>query len=521
MTVGLVQPQTSGMFVPSSSYLDGDFAQDEPATQVDVNVETEIIPSPEQSDRFPRAIYQTGAGMSLDAILKQARNIARGGFDTIQLAPVTKVYNGPAYGMLKQNLVSAYAPTNLLELNPAVLGFQDLKDLVRGLPSRHDPRMEWPEFARYVSSIKAEGIRHVMGDMVLGHTSRAPEIVASNRRKYGEEAYKRDPSKWDGLAVGSGITGPWWDAASFDFTGPARGALLDYHTRAFALPMRAGVDVFRLDAAQELLEGEYLHELLDNVTRMAKKSGLPAPMFCAEILGNYEEVDKDMRRAIDAGAHALYASDHWWGNDGNWGDWLVNKHNMVAGARRCMLGFASNADTPRQLGQQELLMKMLLCAATGSHSYMQGAHYGRPHSVFLAEIAAQNSFDIYFEGAHGFASVAERLLRMINLLRLEPVFSKSLTMTMDVFGALTYLTKFEPDSKQMAMIAIHRGRDEHGNNHENWERMTVPFEGAGILYANNQHIGSIPDGKDMNGNYIQEFWLGPGGIVLFYYQPAA
>ncbi len=486
-------------------------------------VESGSVNVAQEAAAFPQSVYQFGTGVRFDEILGVVPEIARDGFDSILLAPVSLPSSTrfvSADGRIKHG--SSYGPVDIHRINPVVAGIMSRESFLRGDRLDYPVGTGWERYGNFVSATKASGIPHVGADMVMGHTARDPGTIAWYEGKFGLEVYERDYSRSDGIAVrrgleSTGYQGPWDDTAPLNFVGAARGRLLRHQTEAFVRNMKAGVDLFRLDAAQYLLPGNYLHDLLTSVKHRAGELGVPRPRFIAEVLGDYDGVQDDMINAIKSGADAVFASTHWW----NLRDpWYVALHNRIHDFGGRMVAFPSNADTPRKLGLQELIMRALLAGATASYTYMQGAHYGEKPTVFLGELSAARSIDLYFGKPSMAAAVTQNALRMLNALKGEPVFSDDKRLSMDVHGPLTVITKADKRSEQTAIIAIHTGMDEHGVIYGGKLSVSVPFEGAGILYANNQHVGWIPHGRDSAGNLVHEFELIPYGIAVFY-QPRA
>ncbi len=457
------------------------------------------------------AILQLGAGTSFSEVRKALPQIARDGFDAIQFAPLHVPGNTPFERDGEVKLGSVYAPTDYERIAPYAYGKGSIADFLYG------PRVSYPEvdgwraLRAFVQEVHKAGIPHVIADVVFAHTFRSPETVAKFREKFGDEVYLRDSKQPDGIALVSGLestgkAGPWFDAAPFNFEGPAAKALLTYQVGVMMRYVRNGITGFRFDAGDRLLAGGHLGKLVTAVRRQAAKEGYPIPFFYAEVLGTPIET---VLRAIEEGrVDAVNSSVHWWGRPDDktpWGNWVVDQQNLFMESGAQVIGFSTNADTDVLPDPRELGMKILLAWAMGPYSYFQGADQGRKNSVFLPKVLDAGATRVYFD--EGEKSPVRSLLETINRLKDEPVFANDLPLDMHARGALIYMSKVDPVTGQWAQIVVNCSQD------GSWDRDTIllPLGNKTVVYSNNGHVDVL--GPRWRGD---QFKLGPLGIAVFF-----
>ena len=180
---------------------------------------------------------------------------------------------------------------------------------------------------------------HVMMDLVINHTARDADLVATQ-----PEWYRRD---WNGEIVSPSASDPanptditvWTDLAELDYSDrPERAAMIAYFADVIAHYIGLGIRGFRCDAAYNVPAGVWA-ELISGARRIA-----PDVVFAAENLGAPEEAVLALR---PAGFDELFNSAKWWDFRS---PWLLDQYDRF---RRIApsIAFPESHDTPRLVAE--------------------------------------------------------------------------------------------------------------------------------------------------------------------------
>jgi len=154
----------------------------------------------------------------------------------------------------------------------------------------------------FTEAARALGLRVIM-DLVVNHTSKDSELVASNPDWFTRDSrgnivspYATDPADPTQKTV-------WGDLAELNYRPPQRPQILAYFQRLVRHYIGLGFGGFRCDAAYKV-PAEVWRGLIADA-----KAASPEVVFCAENLGAPKEA---VLALADAGFDYLFNSVKWW-----------------------------------------------------------------------------------------------------------------------------------------------------------------------------------------------------------------
>jgi starch synthase (maltosyl-transferring) len=218
---------------------------------------------------------------------------------------------------------SLYAVKDYYRLNPRFRGGEPEDDdtLLRG----------------FTEAARASGLLVIM-DLVVNHTSRDSELVASRPHWFARDArgdivspHATDPADPTQKTV-------WGDLAELDYRPPQRRQILAYFQQLVRHYIGLGFGGFRCDAAYKV-PAEVWRGLTDDAKALA-----PDVVFCAENLGAPKEA---VLALADAGFDYLFNSVKWWDFES---PWLLEQYEDF---RRIApsIGFPESHDTDRLVSE--------------------------------------------------------------------------------------------------------------------------------------------------------------------------
>ncbi|MBV8934444.1 MAG: DUF3416 domain-containing protein [Alphaproteobacteria bacterium] len=257
-------------------------------------------------------LFPTLAGTTRDWARHLPR-IARMGFNAVYLNP----FHYPGFSG------SLYAVKDYYRLNPRFRGDE---------PGDDDSLL-----SSFAEAARHQGLRVIM-DLVVNHTSKDSELVASN-----PDWFTRDPR---GNVVSPYATNPadptqktvWGDLAELDYRPPQQRQILAYFQQLVRHYIGLGFAGFRCDAAYKV-PAEVWRGLINDA-----KEADPDVVFCAENLGAPKEA---VLALGSAGFDYLFNSVKWWDFES---PWLLEQYEQF---RRIApsIGFPESHDTDRLVNE--------------------------------------------------------------------------------------------------------------------------------------------------------------------------
>ncbi|MBV8575187.1 MAG: DUF3416 domain-containing protein, partial [Acetobacteraceae bacterium] len=215
----------------------------------------------------------------------------------------------------------------------AVKDYYRLNPRFRGSEPGDDDRL----LCTFTEAARGHGLRVIM-DLVVNHTSKDSELVASNPDWFTRDArgnvvspYATDPADPTKKTV-------WGDLAELDYRPPQQRQILGYFQQLVRHYIGLGFGGFRCDAAYKV-PGEVWRGLISDA-----KAADPDVVFCAENLGAPKEAVLALR---GAGFDYLFNSVKWWDFES---PWLLEQYadfRHIAPS----IGFPESHDTDRLVSE--------------------------------------------------------------------------------------------------------------------------------------------------------------------------
>src|SRR6202048_2541499 len=241
---------------------------------------------------------------------------------------------------------SLYAVKDYYRLNPRFRG--------------GEPRDDDDLFCAFTEAARGRGLRVIM-DLVVNHTSKDSELVASNPDWFTRDArgnvvspFATDPADPTQKTV-------WGDLAELDYRPPQQRQILGYFQQLVRHYIGLGFGGFRCDAAYKVPT-----EVWRGLIGTAKATSSEV-IFCAEAVGAPLEA---VLALAEAGFDYLYNSVKWWNFES---PWLLEQYEAFRHIAPS-IGFPESHDTKRLAAA---------LPAAGSPAAAVGPH-SRPHSFFPA-----------------------------------------------------------------------------------------------------------------------------------------
>src|ERR1700738_4628304 len=218
---------------------------------------------------------------------------------------------------------SLYAVKDYYRLNPRFRG--------------GEPRDDDDLFCAFTEAARGHGLRVIM-DLVVNHTSKDSELVASNPDWFTRDArgnvvspHATDPADPSQKTV-------WGDLAELDYRPPQQRQILAYFQQLVRHYMALGFGGFRCDAAYKV-PAEVWRSLIDDAKRVS-----PDVLFCAENLGAPKEA---VLALAGARFDYLFNSVKWWDFES---PWLLDQYEDFRHIAPS-IGFPESHDTERLVSE--------------------------------------------------------------------------------------------------------------------------------------------------------------------------
>ena len=189
----------------------------------------------------------------------------------------------------------------------------------------------------FTQSAQAHGLRVIM-DLVVNHTSRDSELVASRPHWFARDArgnvvspHATDPADPTQKTV-------WGDLAELDYRPPQQRQILAYFQELVRHYIELGFNGFRCDAAYKV-PAEVWRDLIGDA-----KAASPDVVFCAENLGASKEA---VLALAGAGFDYLFNSVKWWNFESPWLLEQYEEFRHIAPS----IGFPESHDTDRLVNE--------------------------------------------------------------------------------------------------------------------------------------------------------------------------